>query len=112
MASCSKANRESQRIDKTESANHATASFDAGTFADRFAQQVEKKLDERESILQGKHTPGSAELSPMARTAPTAPWVPTKRVKDRTVGSIPRRCFIFHLGFVIKKLPPPTTREV
>jgi hypothetical protein len=51
-----------QRIDKTESANHATASFDAGTFADRFAQQVEKKLDERESILQGKHTPGSAEL--------------------------------------------------
>ena len=31
------------------------------TFADRFAQKVEKKLDERESILQGKHTPGSAE---------------------------------------------------
>ena len=29
---------------------------------DRFAQQVAKKLDERESILQGKHTPGSAEL--------------------------------------------------
>ena len=29
---------------------------------DRFAQQVQKKLDERESILQGKHTPGSAEL--------------------------------------------------
>jgi hypothetical protein len=25
-------------------------------------QQVEKKLDERESILEGKHTPGSAEL--------------------------------------------------
>jgi len=51
-----------QRIDKAESANHATASFDAGTFADRFAQRVEKQLDERESILQGKHTPGSAEL--------------------------------------------------
>ena len=51
-----------QRIDKAESANHATAFFDAGTFADRFAQQVEKKLDERESILQGKHTPGPAEL--------------------------------------------------
>src|SRR5437762_8950344 len=29
---------------------------------DRFAQQVQKKLDERESILQGKHTPGPAEL--------------------------------------------------
>ena len=28
---------------------------------DRFAQQVQKKLDERESILQGKHTPGRAE---------------------------------------------------
>ena len=51
-----------QRIDKAESASHAAASFDAGTFADRFAQRVEKQLDERESILQGKHTPGSAEL--------------------------------------------------
>ena len=30
--------------------------------ADRFASFVEKKLDERESILQGKHTPGPAEL--------------------------------------------------
>jgi len=50
-----------QRIDKAESANHAAEFFDAGTFADRFAQKVEKKLDERESILQGKHTPGSAE---------------------------------------------------
>ena len=29
---------------------------------DRFAQQVQKKLDNRESILQGKHTPGPAEL--------------------------------------------------
>src|SRR5438477_3505340 len=28
---------------------------------DRFAQQVQKKLDDRESILQGKHTPGPAE---------------------------------------------------
>jgi hypothetical protein len=28
---------------------------------DRFAQQVQKKLDERESILQGKHTPGPEE---------------------------------------------------
>ena len=47
-----------QRIDKAESANHA-ASFVSD--ADRFAQQVAKKLEERESILQGKHTPGSAE---------------------------------------------------
>ena len=30
---------------------------------DRFAQQVQKKLDERESILQGKHTPGPAETA-------------------------------------------------
>ncbi len=29
--------------------------------ADRFAEKVAKKLDERESILQGKHTPGPAE---------------------------------------------------
>ena len=48
-----------QRIDKAESANHATPFVSAG---DRFAGFVEKKLDERESILQGKHTPGSAEL--------------------------------------------------
>src|SRR5262245_7928138 len=51
-----------QRVDKAESANHAAELFDAGTFADKFAQKVEKKLDERESILQGKHTPGPAEL--------------------------------------------------
>jgi hypothetical protein len=30
---------------------------------DKFAQQVQKKLDERESILQGKHTPGPAETT-------------------------------------------------
>ena len=30
---------------------------------DRFAQLVQNKLDERERILQGKHTPGPAELS-------------------------------------------------
>ena len=50
-----------QRIDKAESANHAATSFDGQTFADKFAQQVQKKLDERELILQGKHTPGPAE---------------------------------------------------
>ena len=48
-----------QRIDKAESTTHATP-FVSG--ADRFASFVEKKLDERESILQGKHTPGPAEL--------------------------------------------------
>jgi hypothetical protein len=48
-----------QRIDKAESTNHPTP-FVSG--AERFASFVEKKLDERESILQGKHTPGSAEL--------------------------------------------------
>jgi len=46
-----------QRIDKAES---TTTPFVSA--ADRFASFVEKKLDERESILQGKHTPGSAEL--------------------------------------------------
>ena len=51
-----------QRFDKTENADHAGApSFDGTTFADKFAQQVSKKLDERDSILQGKHTPGPAE---------------------------------------------------
>ena len=47
-----------QRIDEAESAKPAAAFV---SDADRFAQQVAKKLDERESILQGKHTPGSAE---------------------------------------------------
>jgi len=48
-----------QRIDKAESTTHATPFVSA---ADRFASFVDKKLDERESILKGKHTPGSAEL--------------------------------------------------
>ena len=50
-----------QGIDKAESANHAPEFFGADS-ADKFAEKVAKKLDERESILQGKHTPGSAEL--------------------------------------------------
>lgn len=53
-----------QRIDKAESANHADAFVpDAGTIADKFAQRVAKKLDEREAILEGKRTgtPGPAE---------------------------------------------------
>ena len=51
-----------QGIDKVESANPPAGNFDAGTFADKFAEKVSKKLDERESILHGKHTPGPAEL--------------------------------------------------
>jgi hypothetical protein len=51
-----------QRIDNAESANQAPVLVDGQTFADKFAQTVQKKLDERESILQGKHTPGPAEL--------------------------------------------------
>ena len=58
-----------QRIDKAESTTHATPFVSA---ADRFASFVEKKLDERESILQGKHTPGSAEL--MARQELNFHW--------------------------------------
>jgi hypothetical protein len=54
-----------QRIDKAEDANHPAPSFDGGTLADKFAEKVSKKLDEREAILQGKHTPGPAELSVM-----------------------------------------------
>ena len=51
-----------QRIDGAQSAKHADTFVDGTTFADKFAQRVSKKLDERESILQGKHTPGPAEL--------------------------------------------------
>jgi hypothetical protein len=61
-----------QRIDKAESANHAISSFDAGRLADRFAEKVQKRLDERESVLQGKHTPGPAEL--MARQEINFHW--------------------------------------
>ena len=47
-----------QRIDKTESASHAAEFVDS---ADRFAERVAKKLDERESVLQGKNTPDPGE---------------------------------------------------
>ena len=40
-----------------------TQRIDGESFADKFASFVGKKLEERESILQGKHTPGPAELS-------------------------------------------------
>jgi hypothetical protein len=39
-----------------------TQRIDGESFADRFSSFVEKKLQERESVLQGKHTPGPAEL--------------------------------------------------
>ena len=51
-----------QRIDQAQGATHVETGV---SFADRFAQQVQKRLDERESILQGKHTPGPAELGVM-----------------------------------------------
>lgn len=51
-----------QPTDNNQSANQAGVSFDGQTFADRFAQRVQNRLDEREAILQGKHTPGPAEL--------------------------------------------------
>ena len=51
-----------QPIDEPQSSKHADQYV---SFADKFAQQVQKRLDERESILQGKHTPGPAELGVM-----------------------------------------------
>ena len=50
-----------QRIDKAESAKPAPTFVPNA--ADRFAQRVATKLDEREAILQGKHTPGPAETA-------------------------------------------------
>jgi len=54
---------DSDRDQSVESANPPVGTFDAGTFADKFAEKVSKKLDEREAVLQGKHTPGPAELA-------------------------------------------------
>jgi hypothetical protein len=53
------------QIDGTQGAKQPTEFFSGETFADKFAEKVAKKLDERESILQGKHTPGPAELMAM-----------------------------------------------
>jgi superfamily II RNA helicase len=52
---------DTQTVDKTKDASHTAPFLDA----DKFAQQVSKKLDEREAILQGKRTssPGPAEKS-------------------------------------------------
>ena len=57
-----------QRIDEAESAKHVGGLSDA----EKFAQRVATKLEERESILQGKHTPGSVEL--MARQELNFHW--------------------------------------
>ena len=46
----------------TPTGKAVTQRIDGESLADRFAGFVEKKLDERESILKGKHTPGPAEL--------------------------------------------------
>jgi hypothetical protein len=60
-----------QRIDEAESTTHATPFVDA---ADRFAQKVATKLEERESILHGKQakTRNPAEL--MARQEINFHW--------------------------------------
>jgi hypothetical protein len=47
----------------TPTGTAVTQRIDGESLADKFATFVEKKLDERESILQGKHTPGPAELA-------------------------------------------------
>ena len=57
-----------QRIDKAESTDPPAGFFNAAESAlqtanEKFVQRVEKKLDERELISQGKHTPGPAELA-------------------------------------------------
>ena len=51
-----------QRIDKAETAKPSSTVVDGTTAVDKFAQRVSKELEEREAILQGKHTPGPAEL--------------------------------------------------
>jgi hypothetical protein len=52
-----------QRIDKAESAKHPAApAMTASLDEYKLAEKVQTKLDERELISQGKHTPGPAEL--------------------------------------------------
>ena len=57
-----------QHVDEVESAKHVGGLSDA----EKFAQRVATKLEERESILQGKHTPGPTEL--MARQEINFHW--------------------------------------
>ena len=52
-----------QRIDKAETAKPSSTVVDGTTAVDKFAQRVSKELEEREAILQGKHTPGPAETA-------------------------------------------------
>ena len=55
-----------QAADNSQGATHATTVVpDNGNFAEKFAQRVEKTLDEREAMLKGKRTstPGPAEKS-------------------------------------------------
>ena len=55
-----------QDADKSQAASHVTTVVsEGGNFAEKFAQRVEKTLDERQAILQGKRTstPGPAEKS-------------------------------------------------
>jgi hypothetical protein len=52
-----------QRINETESAKPSSTVVDGTTAVDKFAQRVSKELEEREAILQGKHTPGPAETA-------------------------------------------------
>ena len=47
----------------TPTGKAVTQVIDGQSLADKFAERVQKRLDEREAILQGKHTPGPAELS-------------------------------------------------
>ena len=47
----------------TPTGKSVTQVIDGQILADKFAERVQKRLDEREAILQGKHTPGPAELS-------------------------------------------------
>jgi len=52
-----------QGIDKAQSTKPSSTVVDGTTAVDKFAQRVSKELEEREAILQGKHTPGPAETA-------------------------------------------------
>ena len=52
-----------QRVGEAESAKPSSTVVDGTTAVDKFAQRVSKELEEREAILQGKHTPGPAETA-------------------------------------------------
>ena len=47
----------------TPTGRAAEQRIDGESFVDKFAGFVEKKLDERESIIKGTHTPGPAEMA-------------------------------------------------